>query len=60
MFGEKEIFYGTIIISLRGIWCARNDTTFEKLGIPETTRDLFVVRCMEKTIKIHRNFMHAV
>lgn len=55
--GEKQIWYGSIIISLRGIWCSKNDETLKRLGIPLGSRNTIVARCMEHTIKIYNKFM---
>ena len=56
-FGKESVWYGAIIISTRGIWCAKNDETLKQLKIPTSTKELLVVRCMERTIKIWNHFM---
>ena len=58
-YGNKEIFYGAIIISLRGLWCSSNDETLEKLNISKGIKELLVVRCMERTVKTWKHFMKS-
>ena len=57
--GKQTVWYGAIIISMRGIWCAKNDETLKRLKLTTSLRDLAVVRSMEGTIKIWKKFMRA-
>ena len=56
-FDRETIWFGSLIISLRGIWCSKNDETLAKCGIARTLRETCVVRAMEQTVKIWRTFM---
>ena len=59
-FNSGSVWYGAIIISLRGIWCSKNDETLRRLKIPLSLRELAVVRTMEGSCKIWKEFMNAV
>lgn len=52
-----NLWFGAIIISMRGAWCSRNDETLKRCGIALLHRDILVVRSMEKTVKIWSSFM---
>ena len=56
-FGKGSVWYGAIVIGMRGIWCKKNDETLKKLKIPISLRDLLVVRSMEGSVRIHKRFM---
>ena len=59
-FGEgKEVWYGTVIISMRGIWCAKNDITLDRLNINKSIKEVLVVRSMEHSVKIWTHFMNS-
>ena len=57
LYHINDIWFGAIIISLRGIWCSKNDITLQKCIIPLSARDTLVARCMERTVKIWNHFM---
>ena len=57
---EKQLYFGAIIISLRGIWCTKNDDTLKKIGVATGIKELLVVRCMEKSVLTYKHFMHSV
>ena len=56
---NKPVWFGALILSVRGVWCSKNDDTLRKLNIIWTNRELFTVRSMEQSVKIWRYFMHA-
>ena len=56
-YGDKEIQFGAIVISPRGAWCHRNEAMLGYLELPKTTRNVLIVRCMEKLYKMYRTFM---
>ena len=59
-FGDKPVWYGAIIISLRGIWCSKNDITLERLNISRSVKELLIVRTMEHSVTIWSHFMNSV
>ena len=57
LYGTRTVYYGALIISMRGVWCKNNDEVLRRLGIPLSVADTMVVRAMEHSLRIHRNFM---
>ena len=57
LYHINEIWFGTLIISLRGIWCSKNNITLQKCIIPLSARDTLMARCMERTVNLWNHFM---
>ena len=58
-FGPAEIWNGSVIISSRGLWCSRNNSTLRRCGINLQNHDIMVIRSMERSIKIWQFFMNS-
>ena len=56
-FEKQTVWYGAIILSLRGLWCTKNDVTLRRLKIPISLKELCVVRSMEGSLRTWRRFM---
>ena len=56
-YGDKEIQFGAIIISPHGAWCHRDEAMLGYLELTKATRNILIVRCMEKSYKMYRTFM---
>ena len=59
-FGDKPVWYGAIILSMRGIWCSKNDTTLKRLNINTSVKEILIVRSMEHSVTIWSHFMNSV
>ena len=57
VYSKDNIWFGAVVLSLRGMWCQKNDETLNKCGIPLSCRDILVIRSMERSLKIWSGFM---
>lgn len=58
-FETTNITFGAVILSVRGIWCSRNDSVLRSLGGTKRDVNTMVVRSMEGSIRTWKQFMHA-